>query len=348
MNLDGAGPSPTDCGGKPSSMTADGVLNRLDGCPDGSMLFLCFIWAIKLSDSRENSEQVAEQYDEIPTGLEDHIARKGLVIRALLLIKRASNVVSFSLLSTVVSSFLLSVIVLNTMISCGINVIVGWLFGTHFQDAYGNLRSLDAYHHPFLQGYVKVGDAGMWIVAPTKEDYSGNCGTDRVDPIQRRYESDDRRGLCSLSKRGGENVQLAVEDNYAAYGFEVANSWCCYVARKSGGLIPCWSRSKGLLPFSKSTYQSFASGSLDADTQSVRFFVADGGECLVAQIYAKNMGLYGERVGALNIFCRIANIAFLRRLDLQQNLEDKVLIYGDGNVMNLEATNAVSPRQGIG
>lgn len=30
-------------------------------------------------------------------------------------------------------------------------------------------------------------------------------------------------------------------------------------------------------------------------------FVADGGELLVAQSYAKNMGLYGERVGALSI-----------------------------------------------
>lgn len=47
--------------------------------------------------------------------------------------------------------------------------------------------------------------------------------------------------------------------------------------------------------------QGFASGSLDADAQSVRIFVADGGECLAAQSYAKNMGLYGERVGALSI-----------------------------------------------
>lgn len=30
-------------------------------------------------------------------------------------------------------------------------------------------------------------------------------------------------------------------------------------------------------------------------------FVADGGECFIAQSYAKNMGLYGERVGALSI-----------------------------------------------
>ncbi|KAK1366976.1 hypothetical protein POM88_042537 [Heracleum sosnowskyi] len=51
----------------------------------------------------------------------------------------------------------------------------------------------------------------------------------------------------------------------------------------------------------------FASGSLDADAQSVHIFVADGGECLAAQSYAKNMGLYGEHVGALSIVCKTAD-----------------------------------------
>lgn len=40
---------------------------------------------------------------------------------------------------------------------------------------------------------------------------------------------------------------------------------------------------------------------MDADALPVRMFVADGGECLVAQSYSKTMGLYGERVGALSV-----------------------------------------------
>ncbi|RXH72649.1 hypothetical protein DVH24_012333 [Malus domestica] len=68
-------------------------------------------------------------------------------------------------------------------------------------------------------------------------------------------------------------------------------------------------RSRGLLPFFDSAYQGFASGSLDGDAQSVRRFAADGGECLIAQSYAKNMGLYGERVGALSIVCKNADVA---------------------------------------
>ncbi|KAL3687952.1 hypothetical protein R1sor_014261 [Riccia sorocarpa] len=58
---------------------------------------------------------------------------------------------------------------------------------------------------------------------------------------------------------------------------------------------------KQLLPFFDSAYQGFASGSLDTDAWAVRRFVNDGGETFIAQSYAKNMGLYGERVGALSI-----------------------------------------------
>ncbi|KAJ8526576.1 hypothetical protein K7X08_029053 [Anisodus acutangulus] len=76
-------------------------------------------------------------------------------------------------------------------------------------------------------------------------------------------------------------------------------------------------RSKGLLPFFDSAYQGFDSGSLDTDAKSVRMFVADGGEVLVAQSYAKNMGLYGERDGALSIVCRNVDVA--SRVESQLN-----------------------------
>ncbi|POO03939.1 Aspartate/other aminotransferase [Trema orientale] len=68
-------------------------------------------------------------------------------------------------------------------------------------------------------------------------------------------------------------------------------------------------RSKALLPFFDSAYQGLVSGNLEADAQSVRLFVADGGESLIAQSYSKNMGLYGERVGALIIVCKTAQVA---------------------------------------
>ena len=55
-----------------------------------------------------------------------------------------------------------------------------------------------------------------------------------------------------------------------------------------------------LLPFFDSAYQGFASGDLITDAFAVRMFAEAGLEMLVSQSYAKNLGLYGERVGALH------------------------------------------------
>lgn len=49
-----------------------------------------------------------------------------------------------------------------------------------------------------------------------------------------------------------------------------------------------------------SAYQGYASGNVDTDAYSVRLFADQGFQMIVAQSYAKNMGLYGERCGALN------------------------------------------------
>lgn len=46
-------------------------------------------------------------------------------------------------------------------------------------------------------------------------------------------------------------------------------------------------------------YQGFASGNLDRDAQAIRIFLEDGHLIGCAQSFAKNMGLYGQRVGCL-------------------------------------------------
>ncbi|CAH1428012.1 unnamed protein product [Lactuca virosa] len=114
----------------------------------------------------------------------------------------------------------------------------------------------------------------------------------------------------------GLNIQGLLEDLSSAPSGAIVLLHAC--AHNPTGVDPTleqWEqirqliRSKSLLPFFDSAYQGFASGSLDKDAQSVRMFVGDGGECFIAQSYAKNMGLYGERVGALSIVCRSADVA---------------------------------------
>ncbi|KAL5698802.1 aspartate transaminase [Ranunculus cassubicifolius] len=66
---------------------------------------------------------------------------------------------------------------------------------------------------------------------------------------------------------------------------------------------------KNHIPFFDVAYQGFASGSLDTDASSVRLFVARGMEVLVAQSYSKNLGLYSERIGAMNVVCTSPEVA---------------------------------------
>jgi len=50
-------------------------------------------------------------------------------------------------------------------------------------------------------------------------------------------------------------------------------------------------------------YQGFASGDTDKDIQAVRLFVDDGHDMALCQSFAKNFGLYGQRVGCFSIIC---------------------------------------------
>ncbi|KAG9046767.1 Aspartate aminotransferase, cytoplasmic [Tulasnella sp. UAMH 9824] len=58
---------------------------------------------------------------------------------------------------------------------------------------------------------------------------------------------------------------------------------------------------KGHYAFFDCAYQGFASGDLGKDGEAVRYFESRGIPMLVCQSFAKNAGLYGERVGALHV-----------------------------------------------
>ncbi|KAK3713654.1 aspartate transaminase aat1 [Vermiconidia calcicola] len=59
----------------------------------------------------------------------------------------------------------------------------------------------------------------------------------------------------------------------------------------------------GHFSFFDMAYQGFASGDTDKDAFALRHFLAEGHQPCLAQSFAKNMGLYGERVGAFSIVC---------------------------------------------
>ncbi len=59
-------------------------------------------------------------------------------------------------------------------------------------------------------------------------------------------------------------------------------------------------RARSLFPFFDCAYQGFASGDLAEDNFAIRYFVDQGFEMVIAQSFAKNFGLYGQRAGAFH------------------------------------------------
>ena len=72
---------------------------------------------------------------------------------------------------------------------------------------------------------------------------------------------------------------------------------------------------KGLFPFFDSAYQGFASGDLEKDAYPIRLFHELGLQMIVTQSFAKNFGLYGERIGAIHFVTKSPEVA--KKLDSQ-------------------------------
>lgn len=62
-------------------------------------------------------------------------------------------------------------------------------------------------------------------------------------------------------------------------------------------------KKRNLYPYFDMAYQGFASGDINKDAYALRLFIKDGHKLCLAQSFAKNMGLYGERAGAFTIVC---------------------------------------------
>lgn len=56
-------------------------------------------------------------------------------------------------------------------------------------------------------------------------------------------------------------------------------------------------------------YQGFASGDPVLDVAPLRLFLRDGHQFLMCQSFAKNFGLYGERVGTVSVVCHNPTVA---------------------------------------
>ncbi|CAH2355622.1 aspartate aminotransferase, cytoplasmic [[Candida] railenensis] len=76
------------------------------------------------------------------------------------------------------------------------------------------------------------------------------------------------------------------------------------------------------LPLFDSAYQGFASGNLDKDNFAVRLAIEDENlkvPIVICQSFAKNVGMYGERVGAIHVIVKEKNPTLNRAIRSQLN-----------------------------
>lgn len=142
-------------------------------------------------------------------------------------------------------------------------------------------------------------NASVYISEPTWANHKSICNMAGVPWKSYRY-IDKRTNALDF---GG-----LLEDLHAAPDGSVVLLHSC--AHNPTGVDPTpdqWAaiadlvRAKKHLVLFDNAYQGFASGDLDRDAYAVRLFLERGFQFIVTQSYAKNFGLYGERIGACNI-----------------------------------------------
>ncbi|KAG8256642.1 Golgi Transport [Homalodisca vitripennis] len=96
-----------------------------------------------------------------------------------------------------------------------------------------------------------------------------------------------------------EDLQNAPENSVIILHACAHNPTGCDPTEEQWAAIADIVQERKLFPLFDSAYQGFASGDLEKDSYAVRYFVSCGFELLCCQSFAKNFGLYNERIGNL-------------------------------------------------
>jgi aromatic-amino-acid transaminase len=110
------------------------------------------------------------------------------------------------------------------------------------------------------------------------------------------------------AKRGINFDGMLTRLNAAEPGTIVVLHACCHnptgydLAPEQWDQVIATVKARQLIPFLDMAYQGFGKG-IAEDGQAVQKFVAAGDDFLVATSFSKSFSFYGERVGALSVFC---------------------------------------------
>jgi aspartate aminotransferase, cytoplasmic len=158
-----------------------------------------------------------------------------------------------------------------------------------------------AFDFMYLFGPCKA-DTKVYIPKPTWSNHWNIVKDAGLTGVEYRYFN---------PATGGVDISAVLEDLAKAPAGSVVLLHAC--AHNPTGADPTfdeWTQimrvvaEARLIPLFDNAYQGFASGDLHTDGAAIRSFVTEGSmDILSCQSFAKNAGLYGERIGAFSIIC---------------------------------------------
>ncbi|KAG7448624.1 aspartate aminotransferase [Guyanagaster necrorhizus] len=150
--------------------------------------------------------------------------------------------------------------------------------------------------------YLFNGERQVYISRPTWVNHHAIFANVDITPVEYPYYNAETRGidfdemLSTMNSAPDRSIFVLHACAHNPTGLDPS--------REQWTAIADIMLAKGHYAFFDAAYQGFATGDLDNDAWAVREFARRGIAMLVCQSFAKNAGLYGERVGALHVVCK--------------------------------------------
>lgn len=153
----------------------------------------------------------------------------------------------------------------------------------------------------FFSRFVGKG-AKIFMPNPTWGNHIPIMRDAGLEPAQYKYYKEDN---CSYDHAGFMS-DIAANPEGSVYLIHACahNPTGCDPSEKEWLELSQQLLKKKAIVFFDCAYQGFASGSAEQDAFAIRQFVKDGHNIMLAQSFAKNFGLYGQRVGTLSVVCK--------------------------------------------
>jgi aspartate/tyrosine/aromatic aminotransferase len=139
----------------------------------------------------------------------------------------------------------------------------------------------------------------VYISSPTWPIHRGIIEKNHLRCLEYPYYSAKLKGIDFEAMLKG--LAAAVPGSYVVLHPSAHNPTGFDLTEQQWRRVAELMKRNSLIPFFDTAYQGFATGDFAKDAWAVRHFVEEGFQLFVAQSFAKNMGLYGERVGGLHV-----------------------------------------------